>query len=182
MLKLESALVILVPEAERLVGAFRNRYDSSAAQGAPAHITVLYPFKPPGEINSQIEDDLRQLFSKFASFQFALSRLCRFSAEALYLAPEPDEPFRQLTIAACKYSPDTPQYEGQYAEIVPHLTVATLHDDVRLDEIAREFEDTARDGLPLKARAERVALLDTRSGRWETRATFELATNDRDPG
>jgi hypothetical protein len=40
-----TALVILVPEAEALVKAFRERYDPSAAEGMPAHVTVLYPFK-----------------------------------------------------------------------------------------------------------------------------------------
>ena len=42
----ESALVILVPEAEPVVGRLRQRYDPSAAVGMPAHITLNYPFLP----------------------------------------------------------------------------------------------------------------------------------------
>lgn len=34
------------PFGEPLVGGFRERYDSSAAYGMPAHVTVLYPFLP----------------------------------------------------------------------------------------------------------------------------------------
>jgi len=42
----ESALVILVPEAEAVVGRLRQRSDPSAAVGMPAHITINYPFLP----------------------------------------------------------------------------------------------------------------------------------------
>ena len=42
----ESAPVILVPEAEAIVGRWRQRYDPSAAVGMPAHITLNYPFLP----------------------------------------------------------------------------------------------------------------------------------------
>jgi len=42
----ESALVVLVPEAEAVVGWLRQRYDPSAAIGVPEHITINYPFLP----------------------------------------------------------------------------------------------------------------------------------------
>ena len=48
--ELESALLLLVPVAEAAVGAQRARLDSSARDGVPAHVTVLYPFLPPAEI------------------------------------------------------------------------------------------------------------------------------------
>ena len=44
----ESALLVAVPAAEPAVAAHRSRLDTSAAVGVPAHITVLYPFLPPG--------------------------------------------------------------------------------------------------------------------------------------
>ena len=50
MPKPESALVILVPEAEPLVRPFRHRFDPSAALGVPAHITLLYPFIAPEQM------------------------------------------------------------------------------------------------------------------------------------
>jgi hypothetical protein len=67
----ESALVVLVPEAEPLVKPFRDRYDPSAAAGVPAHITLLYPFKPPDEIDSTVLENLRRLFCGFSSFRFS---------------------------------------------------------------------------------------------------------------
>jgi hypothetical protein len=63
MSQIESALVVLVPEAEPLVKPFRDWYDPSAAAGAPAHITLLYPFKHPDEVDQTVLDDLSELFS-----------------------------------------------------------------------------------------------------------------------
>jgi 2'-5' RNA ligase len=175
MLALESALVILVSEAEPLVGSFRDLYDAGAAMGVPAHFTVLYPFKPPDEINETVLDRLRHVFSRFEQFDFALTTIHRFSGETLYLAPEPDEPFRRLTLAAWKCFPETPPYGGVYSAVAPHLTVARLDNDKCLDEIARDFERATQGKLPIGARAAEVALMDTRSGRWKIRAVFKLA-------
>jgi len=55
---MESTLSILVPEAEGLVGSFRVRYDPAAKDGMPAHITLLYPFKSPSEIDGLVLDTL----------------------------------------------------------------------------------------------------------------------------
>src|SRR5687767_4670951 len=96
----ESALVVLVPEAEPMVAAFRDQHDPAAAAGVPAHITLLYPFKPPNEIDARACTVLRECFAHCTPFDFSLGAVRRFPAEAvLYLAPEPDEPFRQLTLA-----------------------------------------------------------------------------------
>ena len=104
----ESALVMLVPEAEPLVKPFRDRYDPSAAAGVPAHITLLYPFRSPGEIDRAMLDDLRGCFQGFASFRFSLAPIRRFPDGVLYLAPDPDEPFRRLVLAIWDRYPETP--------------------------------------------------------------------------
>ena len=171
MLRRESALVVLVPEAEALIGSFRHCYDPGAALGMPAHVTILYPFKPPDAIDEDVLEALGRCFRRFNSFDFALTETRRFAGEVLYLAPIPEEPFRQLTLAAWDYSPNTPPYAGQFLKIVPHLTVAQSSDP-DLDEIAREFEAASK--LPIPARASEVTLMDTRSGRWEIAASFGL--------
>ena len=94
----ESALVVLVPEAEAVVKPFRDRYDPSAAAGMHAHITLLYPFKVPDEIDDNALGKLRDGFARFEPARFALSAIRRFP-EVVYLAPEPGDPFRQLTLA-----------------------------------------------------------------------------------
>jgi hypothetical protein len=53
-----SALIVEVPAAEPAVARHRERLDSSAPLGVPAHITVLYPFLPPGAIGPAVLGDL----------------------------------------------------------------------------------------------------------------------------
>jgi 2'-5' RNA ligase len=171
-----SALVVLVPEAEASVKPFRDRYDPSAAAGMPAHITLLHPFKPPDEVDEVLLDNLRHCFTRFAPIQFSLSSIRRFPVEVLYLAPEPDEPFRQLTLAIWERYPETPPYGGKWSNIVPHLSVAWLKDQEQLDGIANDFVEVSREQLPIRATASEVALMDNRSGCWQVRAMFSLGS------
>jgi 2'-5' RNA ligase len=117
----ETALVVLVPEAEAVAKPFRDQYDASAAAGMPAHITLLYPFKAPREVDNITLGKLRDCFARFEPIQFSLSTIRRLQIEVLYLAPEPDEPFRQLTLSIWNLFPETPPYRGKWSDIVPHL-------------------------------------------------------------
>jgi 2'-5' RNA ligase len=169
---IESALMVLVPEAEPLVKPFRDRYDPSAAAGVPAHITLLYPFKHPDEVDRTTLDDLGRSFHRRAPFQFSLAPIRRFRDAVLYLAPEPDEPFRDLTLAIWDRYPETPPYGGKWPDIVPHLSVAWVGDEQQLDRIADDFAKASQGKLPIRAIATGVVLMEKRSGRWLTRATF----------
>src|SRR5919108_4195255 len=122
---METALIIAVPEAEALVGPFRERHDPSASAGCPAHITLLYPFKPPHEIDADVLVGLHRCLAGFAPFSFTLVGTRRFPG-VLYLSPEPAEPFRQLTVALWERHPETPPYGGRHPDIGPHLCIAQL--------------------------------------------------------
>src|SRR6266851_7208029 len=172
----ESALVVLVPEAEAVVKPFRDQYDHSAAAGMPAHITLLYPFKTPDEIDQMTLDRLRGCFACFEPVRFSLGTVQRFSNEVLYLAPEPDESFRQLTLSIWILFPETPPYGGKWPDIIPHLSVAQLANEQRLTAIAEDFAKTSQGELPIHAFASEVALIDNRSGRWKVRVMFGLGT------
>jgi 2'-5' RNA ligase len=171
---MESTLAILVPEAEGLVRPFRDRYDPAAKAGMPAHITLLYPFKSPNEIDGLVLDTLHDCFSRFQLFKFSLMTINQFPGEVLYLVPEPDDPFRELTLGIWACYPETPPYRGRYSTVVPHLTAAHFVGEQKLAEVAREFEQAAQGRLPIQAQAAEVALMDTRSGRWEINTTFRL--------
>jgi 2'-5' RNA ligase len=169
----ESALVVLVPEAEAVAGPCRALYDPSAARGVPAHITVLYPFKPPEAMTAADLDALRQLFARFPAFEFALTEVRRFP-NVLYLAPEPVAPFQALTKAVGLLHPEYPPYEGEFDEIIPHLTLAYADNPERLEEIAEQFDQSCLRELPVEARASAVVLMDDRTGTWQVRETFPL--------
>ena len=172
-MKIESALIIAVPEAEPLVKIFRDRFDPSAAVGVPAHITVLYPFRPPHEITAAVLAELREFFAQFSAFEFMLTELRRFP-QVLYLAPSPDERFQALMRAVFAHYPETPPYGGAFSEVVPHLTVADVDEADQLDDIEREFLNLNGAQLPLSAKASAVLLIDNATGRWEVRQAFEL--------
>jgi 2'-5' RNA ligase len=172
----ESALVVLVPEAEAVAKPFRDRYDPAAAAGVPAHITLLFPFKAPDEIDDITLGKLRECFARTEPIRFSLGAIRRFPAEVLYLAPEPDEPFRQLTLAICKLFPETPPHGGKWPDIVPHLSVAQVASEARLAAIADDFAKAVRGKLPIHATASRVALMESRSEHWAVRAMFTLGT------
>ena len=171
---IESALVILAPEAEPLVKPFRDRYDPSAAQGVPAHFTILYPFKPPSELTAAVVGTLNDLFLRFPPFTIALSELRRFP-EVLYLTPRPTEPIKQLIQATAERFPETPPYKGEFAEVIPHLTIAQVNDSQRLNAITADFQRAAQDRLPLQVSVSEVTLMDNESGLWRVRAAFRLA-------
>ena len=177
MSSIESGLFVLVPEAEAVVKPFRDRYDPSAAVGVPAHITLLYPFKPPNEVSSAVLDKLRAGFARFAAIQFSLSSVRRGPRSGiLYLAPEPDEPFRRLTMAIWDWYPETPPYGGIWLpDIVPHLTVAQPTEEQERERIAEEFDQASQGKFPIHATASEVTLMDNRSGRWQVSTTLSLA-------
>jgi hypothetical protein len=163
----------LVPEAESLVKPFRDKYDPSAAEGCPAHVTLLYPFKPPDEITEADLDNLKRCFARFPPFDFTLLTTRRFP-NTLYFAPQPGESFRQLIFAICDCYPETPLYGGVYSDVVPHLSVADRLPDEQLNRIAAELGQASKGNLPILAAANDVALLDTKPGRWQVRTRFKL--------
>ncbi|MEV4399696.1 2'-5' RNA ligase family protein [Nonomuraea sp. NPDC049607] len=72
----------------------------------------------------------------------------------LYPAPGPERPFRELTEAVAARWPEAPPYEGRFASIVPHLTVADRQEPELLDHVEAELAA----GLPLTARVREVRL------------------------
>jgi 2'-5' RNA ligase len=171
----ESALVLLVPESEYLVSPFRERYDPSASDGMPAHITINYPFTPLWPNWYEVILALEELFDQFSQFSFMLAEVHRFP-DVLYLGPVPEQPFQDMIAAVKKRFPESPPYSGRIGEIVPHLTVAQIGEKSRLDAIAEDFRSQVADQLPIHARAESVWLMDNRRGEWEAQYEFLLGS------
>jgi 2'-5' RNA ligase len=165
----EAAIVALIPEVESLVMPFRVRYDSSAAAGMPAHVTINYPFTP-----RPIQDDLCNLFLDYPSFEFMLSRVERWP-DVLYLAPEPSVPFIELIEHVARRFPESPPYGGLFPDVVPHITVAHTQDPEVLARAAEEFGRVSAGRLPVIARLEELWLMDNQEGRWRKRLRLPLS-------
>lgn len=168
---MRSGLIIEVPEAERAVAEWRAQLDRTAALGVPAHVTVLFPFAEPAAIDESMLAALRALFATVVAFEFRLARSAWFDDRVVWLAPEPAEPFRRLTGLVSAAFPAYPPYEGQFADIVPHVTVG---DHGAPDQLLAA-ERGVLPYLPISAVARSTSLMVERpDGRWERRATFAL--------
>ena len=118
----ESAVIVPV-QVPVAVNRLRDRMDPSAAQGVPAHVTLLYPFMAPEQLKEDVRRRVEEIVAAEPVFPFALTSVERWP-NVVYLTPEPDAPFRRLTRALAAAFPDYPPYEGAHSEVVPHLTVA----------------------------------------------------------
>jgi 2'-5' RNA ligase superfamily len=169
----ESALIVPVPEAEPLVSGWRERYDDSARTGVPAHLTLLYPFLPPEDIGEADLGRLAALFASAAATPYRLTAVRRFPRGVLYLAPEPETFFRELTNRIWALYPHRPPYGGAFPEVIPHLTVAQSADQALLDRV----EAAVAANLPISAHARVVWLmLHGTDDRWRAGHRFPLGS------
>lgn len=134
----QTAVIVTVPAAEDAVAAHRGRYDPSAGWGVPAHVTILYPFVPPSQINARVIERLRAAIGSTPRFEAGCHTTGWFGTDVLWLDPQPADAFRALTTAVVRAFPGYPPYAGEYDDVVPHLTVAHGVEAVRLREVERE--------------------------------------------
>jgi len=162
-------VLVRVPEAEPVVGEWRQRYTLDAPGGIPAHVTVLFPFVEPERLG-EVEGRLAELVAGTAAFDLAFARTARWP-EILYLEPEPAEPFVALTHAIEREWPDQPPYGGAHETIVPHLTVAESADAAVLDRIAADVEPK----LPIAIRVHEASLfVEDHGGQWSEHGRLPL--------
>lgn len=149
-----SAVIVPVPAVEPVVAAHRARHDRSAQWGVPAHVTVLYPFAPPSEINTRVLAGLAAAVAAVPEFSVTFDKTAWFGTEVLWLAPEPADPFVALTAAVAAAFPAYPPYGGAHDQVIPHLTVGHEASEGRL----RDAETDVLPRLPMYADISHVAL------------------------
>ena len=169
----ETAIVVLVPKADPLVGALRRAHTRDGAEGMAAHVTLLYPFADSSEVTDDRLRELGATLAPFAEFEFTLSEARRFEGDpaTLYLAVDPAPPFRALTRALVAAFPEHPPYGGTVPDPMPHVTVA--QGDAAVLNRA-EAEVAGR--LPVAARADSVTVVEHAGGGWRERATLPLGS------
>jgi 2'-5' RNA ligase len=159
----ETAVLVLVPEAEGAVGTHRAHLDVAASWGVPAHLSVVYPFVPPEDVDDHVLAELGAAVATVPAFDCAFRRTAWFGADVVWLAPEPDGPFVQLIRAVVAAFPTHQPYGGIHGEPVPHLTIG----ERRLGSTAEltAAERAVRGQLPLLAQVDRAVLLAGRHER-----------------
>ena len=167
---MQSVVLIAVPAAESLVGPWRRRGDPASQLGIPAHVTLPFPFVP--DPDPGVVDELRRVFSQVEAFDLAFGRVDSFGDDVLWLAPDPADRVRDVTLALTGRWPDYPPYGGAFPDVTPHLTVIA-HRDPGLHAAARAGIEP---GLPVVGRATHASLfVRGEQGGWSSRAEFPLA-------
>ncbi|WP_031469678.1 2'-5' RNA ligase family protein [Sciscionella sediminilitoris] len=170
----ETALIVPVPAVEPVVRPHRRALDHSAQWGVPAHVTVLYPFRAPARVTEQVIDEVSACVTTIPAFECVFSRVAWFGQDVVWLAPEPDAPFRALTAAVWNRFPDCPPYAGAHSDPVPHLTIGSTR-RARPAQLRLAAAEVAGE-LPVRARVRRMRLIAGTDApdSWRTVARFEL--------
>ena len=165
----QTALVIVVPQAEPVVGEHRLQHDPAAALGVPAHVTILYPFR--AEVDAQTSLAVAGLANSTPGFTARFATVGRFPGEVVFLAPEPRDLFKRMIDEAIATFPECPPYGGTIADPEPHLTIGDGVDAPTADELER----LVRPGLPITMQVDQLTLLTERDdGAWTIGRSWPL--------
>ena len=173
---METAVLLCVPEAEELVGPWRNKADPSAARGVPAHVTLLTPFLAPDRIDVGVLAELSWFFAGVDAFEIRFDTVGELLDPGIvYLDPVGSE-LDELADALARRWPETPPYGGRVDAPHAHLTVAHSSDAGMRAQAAV----AVRPGLPLRAIASQAALWTCdEHGRWSEAHTFDFGAPEQ---
>jgi 2'-5' RNA ligase len=141
-------------------------------------VSVVYPFVPPAMVDDEFLDRLGGVVGSVPSFDCTFARTAWFDDDVLWLAPDPDGPFRRLIQSVVSAFPAYQPYGGIHGEPVPHLTVGERR--LARDGELTAAENAVRQQLPVPARVDRAVLLAGRPerGAWQPVAEFRLGDAD----
>lgn len=171
-----SALVIPIPDLEPVVGPCRWRHDPVARLGVPAHVTVHFPWCPADTVDAATLAEVGAIAASVPPIEVTFAELRWFGDQVAWLAPEPDRPFRDLASRSAARWPDYPLYSGEFADVIPHLTLGELSRGGDADALRAETAALG-EALPLRARADAVVWLTLGAdGHWSQAARVALGT------
>ena len=141
----------------------RRRSIANAAEGVPAHLTLLYPFLEPAGLDARVRRTIAAVAARHPAFEYRQQGLAVWP-DTLYVAVAPAERFVQLKRDLQAKFPDFPIYgEGPEFDFVPHISV--VEGSGVEDPAVRR--DRAWRALPRWASAEAIDVIAAGDdGRW----------------
>jgi hypothetical protein len=125
------------------------------------HVTLLAPFRARPRLDAELCRELTAFFATQRAFTMVFVAERTFAGGPRYLAPEPAERIVAMTDALAVRYPDTPPYEGQFRDIVPHCTLDL---------------DGPAPPLPISLPVTEAHLVHSLGDTWDVIARFAFAT------
>ena len=180
----ETALICRVPEAERYIARYRERYRSvRAAQRARARDRAV-PVHAAADIDDAVTGAARRHRARGARASITGLRKRGVSRGVVSRAGA-GRFLRGAHRGDFRAFPDYPPFEGKFPTVVPHVTVAH-GDEPQLCEIEVELRIALPPGGGIKARCSEMILIENSSGALgrdaELRAGVEIRHQSRAPG
>jgi 2'-5' RNA ligase len=169
---LETALVLVLHDAEPFEGVRRELHAASVAKGVPFHITLLYPWVARDQLSGELLAEVRAFCAGRPPFVFELARIETFP-RVVYAALEPTADLLDCMHALYERFPETPPYGGTIADPLPH---ATLAEEVDETQTARDVERRLAGYLPTGFQVDAVTLMEEfEADRWRQTERFPLS-------
>ena len=169
---LETAVAIVLDDACPQLEPVRAEFHAhSVAAGIPLHVTLLYPFAPPDQVD---EAPLREFFERREAFTLTLVELGEWP-RVVYAVPEPRDHLLATMRALWETFPEYPPYGGEIADPLPHATLSELEKGESQADVVAGIRAKTQSLFPLTCAIRDVALLEEHApDRWRERRRFSL--------
>ncbi len=170
-----TALILPVPAADPIVGPWRARYDRTAHEGVPAHVTLLYPFLTPDAITRHQLERLTKVLGSIPPFPITMTRT-EVLTDILTLALDPYSAMERLRDALLARWPMIVPYDGKYGPR-PRMHVTVAWGAQARPDGAQDFTMIEADigpMLPIRETIGSLWLMERRAGVWSQRSTYRL--------
>lgn len=168
-----TVLVIPVPALEDHVRGRWEHYEPGWVSRDPAfahaHITALAPFL--AEPSSADLEGVAGIARRTPAFTYTLAEVAAFPDGIIHLEPAPAGPFADLTAALWERFPQCPPYAGEFADVVPHLTLDQSSTEVSVESVRATLTHL----LPLRTVADRLELHRYAEGDCRVLASWPLS-------
>lgn len=170
MRKAQSAVIVRI-DLRASLERIRRTYVPVARLGVPAHVTILYPFVDPVELDAGVRRRLAHAAARTVGFDVSFNTVESFP-DALYLAPTPVERFQVLSAEVLAAFPDLQPYGDpslSASDLIPHLTIASRERGWAVRHIVGTM-------LPVRATVRWLTVIEEGpGGRWRTRWRVPLS-------
>ncbi len=166
------SVLCLFPEpAIEDLESFRQRHIEHPSKSVPLHITLLYEFFPPHQLDGSVIERLDEIVRKTPRFEFQAIPISAFPlSKVLYLTPSPMTPIEKI---ASSLHDEFPEWSPPSGHPIYHMTIALGYSIERQAEIVDEyFHNFGRAPLPL--RAHRIAVCAQHGDEWNNCLSIEL--------